>query len=307
MGDADRRPSQDDVGGKERIAGQPKEQMSDRRIIRVFPRATKATPRDALAVVGRAPDWFDEADEIHVSVTFSWDLGAAESLAKAWKSVAPVKIGGPAVGARGGAFEPGMYLADGYIITTRGCPNRCWFCDVWKREGPTRELPIKDGWNVLDSNLLAANEAHIRAVFAMLARQTRRVEFTGGLEAARLKPWHVDLLSGLHPRPAVWLAYDEDRDLEPLQAACRMLLDAGWTRESHRLRCYVLAGYPGDTQAAASERCRTALAAGCTPMAMIYRGPEGEYPEGWGPWQRRWVRPACIHAADSRYRIAKAG
>lgn len=272
--------------------------MSDRRIIRVFPRATNATPDDAWVVVGREPHWFDEADEVHVSVAFSWDLPAAEALAKAWESVAPVKVGGPAVGDPGADFEPGKYLAEGYTITTRGCPNRCWFCDVWRREGTTRELPIRDGWNVLDSNLLAASEAHIRAVFAMLRRQRQRVEFTGGLEAARLQPWHVDLLASLTPRPAVWLAYDEPRDLEPFQAACRMLLDAGWTRESHRLRCYVLAGYPGDTQAAASERCRTAVAAGATPMAMVYRGPDGRYPLGWHQWQRQWARPACIHSAN---------
>lgn len=274
--------------------------MSDKRIIRVFPRATNATPDDAWVVVGREPHWFDEADEVHVSVTFSWDIPAAEKLAKAWQAVAPVKVGGPAVGDAGGNFEPGMYLAPGYTITTRGCPNHCWFCDVWKREGTTRELPIRDGWNVLDSNLLAASEPHIRAVFAMLARQRgRRVEFTGGLEAARLQPWHVDLLTSLTPRPAVWLAYDEPRDLEPLREACRMLLAAGWTTASHRLRCYVLAGYPGDTQAAASERCRTAIAAGCTPMAMVYRGPDGRYPLGWHQWQRQWARPALIHSANT--------
>ena len=274
--------------------------MSARRIIRVFPRRTRATPVDDLVRVNVPPGLFDECDEVHVSCTFSYDRPRAEWLERQWQHVAPVQISGPAYGDPGGEFVPGRYLRPGYTITTRGCPNRCWFCDVWKREGPTRELPIRDGWNVLDSNLLAASEPHIRAVFAMLARQTRRVEFTGGLEAARLQPWHVDLLAGLKPRPAVWLAYDEPRDLEPLREACRMLLAAGWTRASHRLRCYVLAGYPGDTLAAASERCATAIAVGCTPMAMVYRGPDGRYPVGWRQWQRQWARPACIHAANAQ-------
>jgi hypothetical protein len=40
------------------------------RLIRVFPRKTKATPDDALAYFG-PPDQLAEADEIHVSVTFT--------------------------------------------------------------------------------------------------------------------------------------------------------------------------------------------------------------------------------------------
>ena len=39
------------------------------RIIRVFPRRTKASPDDELAYFGE-PDLFAEADEVHVSVPF---------------------------------------------------------------------------------------------------------------------------------------------------------------------------------------------------------------------------------------------
>ena len=62
------------------------------RIIRVFPRRTKATPNDALAYVG-PPDLFAEADEVHVSVTFTYDKAIAEQLAEQWRWVAPVKLG----------------------------------------------------------------------------------------------------------------------------------------------------------------------------------------------------------------------
>ena len=171
------------------------------RIARVFPRRTNASPTDPLAFFD-APGLFPvEADEVHVSVTFTYDIPAAERLAKAWERIAPVKMGGPALGAAGGDFTPGMYLKRGYVITSRGCPNHCWFCAVPKREGELRELPITEGYNVLDDNLLACSEPHIRAVFAMLHRQKfGRPEFTGGLESARLRDWHVDLLSDLHPR-----------------------------------------------------------------------------------------------------------
>ena len=108
---------------------------------------------------------------------------------------------------RGEEFTPGLYLKHGYTITSRGCPNKCWFCSVWKRDGNIRELAIKDGWNVQDDNLLACSEGHIRAVFEMLKRQKRRAELTGGLEALRLRRWHVDLMKDAKIKQA-FFAYD---------------------------------------------------------------------------------------------------
>ena len=63
-----------------------------KKLIRVFPGPTRATPDDALAYTG-LPDFFAEADEVHISVTFTWDQQRAERLAKEWERVAPVKIG----------------------------------------------------------------------------------------------------------------------------------------------------------------------------------------------------------------------
>jgi len=267
------------------------------RVIRVFPRRTKATPTDPLARVG-APDMFDEADEVRISVTFSWDLPEAERLAREWEHVAPVNIGGPATGMAGGDFEPGMYLREGYTITSRGCPNRCWFCSVPKREGDIRELPIRDGWNVLDDNLLACSEEHIRAVFAMCARQDRAPEFTGGLEAARLLPWHVEALRAIHPKQ-IFFAYDTLEDLEPLIEAGRMLLAGGFTRTSHTLRAYVLIGYPRDTFDGAETRLRQCIMAGFLPMAMLYRDRIGERDPVWMRFQKQWARPVLIARATA--------
>lgn len=265
------------------------------RVLRVFPRRTRATPDDELVVVGRGPDWFDEADEVHVSVTFSWDMPAAEKLVKAWGAVARVKMGGPATGMAGGEFTPGLYLKHGYVITSRGCPNRCWFCEVPKREGGIRELPIQQGWNVLDDNLLACSDEHVKKVFGMLKRQRQRAEFTGGLEAARLKYWHVEELAELNPKQ-LFFAYDTSDDLEPLRAAGRKLLDAGFSRASHTLRCFVLCGFPKDTIARAERRMLETLGAGFTPMAMLYRDKTGARETDWRKFQRQWARPAMIHS-----------
>ena len=265
------------------------------RIARVFPRRTKATPIDDLTFCNEPELWPPEVDEVHVSVTFTWDLPRAEYLARAWKSVAPVKIGGPATGMLGGEFIPGRYLKPGYVITSRGCPNRCWFCSVWKREGQkVRTLPIHDGWNVLDDNLLACHPEHILDVFAMLKRQPERAQFTGGLEAARLRDWHIDLLLDLKPKQ-MFFAYDEPDDWEPLVGASKKLLKAGFTTASHALRCYVLIGYPGDTPEAAEKRLTETLKIGFTPMAMFYRDQKNIIPREWHKFRKFWSRPASIH------------
>jgi hypothetical protein len=271
------------------------------RLIRVFPRRTKATPCDALAYFG-PPDLFAEADEVHVSVSFTYDKAVAEDLAEQWKYVAPVKIGGVAYGDRGDDFVPGRYIKPGYIFTSRGCPRRCWFCSVWKRDPVPRLLPIIDGWNILDDNLLACPRQHVEAVFAMLRRQKRRVEFTGGLEALSLEDYQVELLAGLTPRPNMFWAYDPGDAFGTLEHAARRLLAAGFTRESHRLRCYVLIGFPKDTFGAAEGRLDQMLSIGFTPMAMLWRpettSQEKYRPaEAWRAFQRRWARPALIHHA----------
>jgi len=277
------------------------------KLIRVFPRKTKATPDDALARFG-APDLFDEADEVHISVTFTYDKAIAGQLAERWRYVASVKVGGVAYGDRGEEFIPGRYIKPGYIFTSRGCPRRCWFCSVWKRDPEPRLLPIVDGWNILDDNLLACSRDHVEAVFAMLRRQKRRVEFTGGLEALSLQDYQVDLLASLAPRPAMFFAYDPGDKFETLEHAASRLLAAGFTEASHRMRVYVLIGFPKDTFAAAEQRLQQMRSIGFTPMAMLWR-PETLSQEKYRPapewrgFQRRWERPAIIHSTT---RLAEA-
>jgi hypothetical protein len=267
-------------------------------IARVFPRRTKATPVDDYAFIGEPPLPCcipEDISEVHVSVTFTWDLQEADRLAVAWSRIAPTKIGGPATGMRGEEFVPGRYLREGYVITSRGCPNRCWFCSVPKREGAVRELPIQEGWNVLDDNLLACSESHIRKVFAMLKQQKRgTVQFTGGLEAARLRSWHVELLQELHPKQ-IFFAYDTPDDWVPLAEAARLFRDAQYGTRSI-LRCYVLIGYPGDTFEDAEQHLETVVLLNMCPMAMLYRDAMGATTPEWRKFQRAWARPAAIYA-----------
>ena len=267
------------------------------KITRVFPRRTAATPEDPYAFTGPPPcGELPDISEVHISVTFTYDMQKAERLADMWSATGlPVRMGGPAFCEPGGAFVPGRYLKYGYVITSRGCPNRCWFCSVPKREGGVlRELPITSGWNVLDDNLLACSEAHIRAVFAMLMQRQERPAFTGGLEARLLRPWHVELLQASRAK-RMFFAYDTPDDYEPLIAAGRLLRSEGVTQTSHRAAGYVLIGYPGDTMDAAEKRLLDTYRAGFWPFAMLYRDASGKQAEQWHKFQRLWVRPQSVY------------
>jgi len=255
--------------------------------IRVFPRITTATPTDENCRFD-VPGMFDEADKIDISVAFTYDLKKADYLYSQWSQVAPTTIGGPALNQMSGEFIPGKYLKQGYTITSRGCNNKCWFCSVWKREPKVRELEIKDGHNILDDNLLACSDQHIKSVFEMLKRQKEPITFTGGIEAKILKPWHVDLLSQIKLN-YLFCAYDTPDDLEPLHEAGRLLGEANITIHNRKACCYVLIGYPKDTQQAALKRIHQTIDAGFFPFAMLWKNEKGEENKQFRQFQRQWA------------------
>lgn len=276
-------------------------------IARVFPRKTRATPNDMLSFFD-APGLFPpDVDEVHVSVAFTWDIPKAERLAKQWRGIAPVKIGGPALGMPSdNNFEPGKYVKRGYVFTSRGCPNRCWFCDAWKREGGLRELPITDGWILQDDNILACSEPHIRSVFDMLKRNKKNgpVELRG-IEPQFLKSWHVDLMVDLKPHQ-IWTAYDDPKEFDAVYNAAKMMTEAGFNRGS--LRCYCLIGYHGDSIDSALNRLMQIVKLGMFPFAMLYRDRRGSLPSrSWRIFQRTWARPASIAAEVKRLTAAAGG
>lgn len=265
------------------------------RLIRVFPRRTNASPRDEMAFVGDPPALRPEADEVHISTVFTWDRPEAERLRHAWAKYYPVvRVGGPAYDDRGGEFVPGRYIADGYVITTRGCPNGCSFCFVPKREGPLRCLPIRDGWNVLDNNLLAAPRGHIERVLDMLANYGSRTIFSGGLEARRLEEWFVQAITAIRFK-RLFLAYDKPQDRKAVAQAISLIRYYGHRHD--KIACFVLVGFDGDTKEQALIRLRFIKECGGTPFAMYYQDKEstGRIAPAWQEFVRQWCRAAHIH------------
>ena len=271
-------------------------------LARIFPRRTKATPDDEYTFIGLPPAKLPEdITEVHISVAFTYDLDETERLGEAWSKIAPCSIGGPATGQRGEEFVPGRYIKKGYVITSRGCNNNdsCWFCSVPAREGSVRELPIREGNNVIDDNLLACSENHIKEVFRMLEgqkRQGHRTFFTGGLEAVRIREWHIELLKQLRPKE-IFFGCDTEEKFHHLNEALNLFRNVGYA-SPNTLRAYVLIGYRGDTLEDAERRLRRVKNIGAGPMAMLYRDssvPVIEPERDWKRLQRLWARPALIY------------
>lgn len=269
------------------------------KIARVFPRRTKMTPTDENAFVGDPPLGCPEYDEIHISVCFTWDIDKSHYLAAQWKPYGKVRIGGPALDGGRGDFVSGCYLKKGVTITSRGCPNKCWFCLVPKRnDGLLTELPIIAGRIVQDDNLLACSPKHIDAVFEMLKGQSQ-IEFKGGFESQRVTPKIVEELTHLRIK-RIWLAYDTPEDEGPLRTAIENLKPY-FSRE--HIRCYVLIGYPGDTISKAEERLKRAWHLGTLPFSMRYRKPAKSFNHSfvyhereWNILTRQWTRPNITKA-----------
>lgn len=245
------------------------------KIIRVFPRRTSMTPRDDYAFVGDPPLLRPQADEVHVSCTFTWDMKEAERLWQSWKRYYPaVRVGGVAysgllsrkVGA--GEFVPGRYVRDGVTITSRGCNN------------------------LIDNNLLQCSKPHLDKVFDML-RSQHAIKLSGGLQASLLTDSIADSLRGLRIKE-LFFACDTRSALKPLERARKML--EGFTIE--QLRAYVMLAYAGETMIEAGERLRAVWNLGFMPFAQLYQPPGQHiaYSKEWRRLAKLWSRPGYTKA-----------
>jgi len=250
------------------------------------------TPRDDYAFVGDPPLLRPDADLVHVSCTFTWDIPEARRLQCSWGQYYPVVLGGCACGYAGGQFIPGMYVRHGVTFTSRGCNNHCPWCLVPQREGKIREMNIVPGNIVQDNNLLQCNRQHIANVFDMLRTQGA-IQFSGGLDARLLTDSIADDLRALRIGK-IFFGCDTKEAIKPLERAKRKL--DGFTMS--QLRAFVLVAFNNETIDEALERLVAVWELGFMPFVQLYQ-PPGErikYSREWQELARIWSRPAISKA-----------
>ena len=262
------------------------------KVIRVFPRRTHMTPKDRYAFIGDPPLIRPDADEVHISCTFTWDIPEAERLYKAWSQYYPVvKIGGPVYGLNGD-FVSGKYIKSGVTFTSRGCNNQCPWCLVREREGKLKEIPyFQAGHIIQDNNILQCSISHIQKVFEMLRYQGKPVSFSGGLDSRLVTRDFVDELQTV-PIDQIFLACDTKEAIQRLRKAIELI---GLPRQ--KIRCYVLTKFrESETISEATGRMLDVWEAGAMPFCQLYQPPDKwiNYPKEWTQFARTWSRPAAM-------------
>ncbi len=131
-----------------------------------------------------------------------------------------------------------------YVFTTRGCPNKCAYCGVWRMESPN--IWVNRDWkkavvdclpNVLlsDNNLTASPMKHIREVTGYLMDKRKKVLIDSGIDCKRVTPEIAKEFGKLlySDRVGLRIAFDRIEEDGIFQRAVEML--AKHTAKSHIL------------------------------------------------------------------------
>lgn len=166
-----------------------------------------------------------------------------------------------------------------YGFLTRGCPNKCPWCVVPRKEGGVR--PVADITDIIctntgirrhallmDNNFLAApRDFVIRQLVEMVANRVE-VDFNQALDARLIDDQIARHLAAVKFRPYIRVSCDTDAAIAPVVAAMKRLRASGYKRDFF---CYILAK-PGEVESALNRiEAITRTDRRASPFVMPYR------------------------------------
>ena len=188
--------------------------------------------RKGYTVVEDYKQLTQKVEKIFISCLFDWNRHKVEP----WlKSNCPVVVGGS------GWEENSKLPAEiekecpqiNYGYTSRGCPRRCPWCSVWKREGNFKPVhKLLDLWDgkakditLLDNNILAC-PGHFHQVCWDAYRHGIRLHFYQGLDY-RFVTRSVASSLGMIRHKRYRFSFDEPKNFEGVDKCISLLSDAG--------------------------------------------------------------------------------
>ena len=129
------------------------------------------------------------------------------------------------------SIYPECDYAIGYL--TRGCPNRCRWCIVPKKEGHIRPYrawrdlvrPDTNKLVLMDNNILAC-EYGIEQLAGMID-SGYKIDLNQGMDARLITPEVADILARLKWMRHIRFSCDQESQIEPILRACELLKERG--------------------------------------------------------------------------------
>jgi len=213
------------------------------------------TRQRKVDIAPACPPLFDRPGKVYVSCLFRWNAVEAKSLQLQWGDAC--ELGGTGVDILKALPEPmatcepdydlyGKDRAVGFI--SRGCPNRCPWCVVWRKEGQlnyasSAQHIVGDRAEAifLDNNFLAlpGHENELR----WLAEQGTAIDFNQGLDVKYVTPENAALMARCNWLAGPRFAMDADSREPVVERALAYLSEAGI--KPGRIMLYILIGFHG--------------------------------------------------------------
>jgi hypothetical protein len=159
--------------------------------------------------------------------------------------------------------------------STRGCPRRCPFCVVPKKDGKLRVVAeFGDLWSgrkrliLLDGNVTAAPMDHFRRLCDEATTRGVELDFSQGLDARLLTDEHAAIIARSKVKRSLHLAFDHPRHEKAVRRSVRLLREAG-VNVRHDVFYFVLVGYD-TTPEEDLYRCELLRDLGTNPFVMPY-------------------------------------
>lgn len=226
-------------------------------------------------------------DIVYLSCVFSWNKAKAPRIAKMFPG-AKVSLGGSGLDLHSELPKEVEHIEPDYSLynidysmgyTTRGCPRKCPWCLVPKKEGPIKDHALVDEFLkfghrnliLLDNNFLAGpnwKENLLRIIAYRL-----KVSFTQGLDIRLINSENARLLRRTHfynwtfKHRQLYFSFDLPEIEDAVRRGVKILVDAGI--KPYNMRFYILTGFNTSFEED-MHRFKVLRELGTEPFIMVY-------------------------------------